>query len=250
MATRTSSWHSLHLGMMSTFDILRPCPKIIISPLNSIASCCSPWLWISCTTHLLSNLHLTFISLSPFLSLAFHSSIRLSFYSLFLFIPPFHQAILCFFICTLWISLSSIQSALHAHLGWIRPLQLQPQFWYHLSAFHSLFLPFLFFSTHLSVYTSALSPVCQLTLAIDSIKCSCIPSLAAFLFLFRKEIQPQLVFPPSSFHSLYTVRQSHGVNSSFIRSLWNLWCWRDELDWRLLHLVQSEFWERQRLCLR
>ncbi len=42
MATVTSSWHSLHLGMMSTFDILRPCPKIIISPLNSIASCCSP----------------------------------------------------------------------------------------------------------------------------------------------------------------------------------------------------------------
>lgn len=63
--TVTGAWHSLHLGMMSTFDIVRPCPEIIIPQLNSVASCCSSCLWISCTTHLLSNLHLTFISASP-----------------------------------------------------------------------------------------------------------------------------------------------------------------------------------------
>lgn len=99
MATVTGSWHSLHLGMMSTFDILRPCPKIIIPQLNSIASFCSPWLWIYCTTHLLSNLHLTFISVSPSLSLAIHSSTP----SFFLFSlslrPSIHPAILCSFIC-------------------------------------------------------------------------------------------------------------------------------------------------------
>lgn len=74
MATVTGSWQSRHLGMMSTFDILRPCPKIIIPQLDSIASRCSPWLWISWTTHLFSNLHLTFISISPCLSLSGFSS--------------------------------------------------------------------------------------------------------------------------------------------------------------------------------
>lgn len=63
--------------------------------------------------------------------------------------------------------LSTTQSPL---VGWIRPLQLQPQFYYHLSTFHSLFIPFLLFSTHLSVYTSALSLFCQLILVIYSIK--------------------------------------------------------------------------------
>lgn len=42
MATVTGSWHSLHLGMMSTFDILPPCPKIIIPQLNSTARLLQP----------------------------------------------------------------------------------------------------------------------------------------------------------------------------------------------------------------
>lgn len=42
MATVTYSWHFLHLGMISTFDILQACPKIIILQLDTVASCCSP----------------------------------------------------------------------------------------------------------------------------------------------------------------------------------------------------------------
>lgn len=98
MATVTYSWHFLHLGMISTFDILQACPKIIILQLNTTASCCSPWLWISCTTHLLSNLHLTFI----FVSLPLfpgYSSIFSSFPQLHLSLQPtIHPAVLGSFI--------------------------------------------------------------------------------------------------------------------------------------------------------
>lgn len=42
MATVTGSWHSLYLGMMSTFDIVWPCPEIVIPQLNSTARHRSP----------------------------------------------------------------------------------------------------------------------------------------------------------------------------------------------------------------
>lgn len=170
--------HLIYCGPVQKSSFHRSTPQLAVA---------APWLWISCATHLLSNLHLTFISVSPSLSLslAFHSSTQLSLHSLFLLSPPSIQLSSSSSSApsdSLSLRLSPVQSAFLALLGWIRPLQPQPLFWYHFSAFHSLFIPFLLFSTHLSVYMPALSPFCQLIPVIYSIKCDCIPSVAAFLF--------------------------------------------------------------------
>lgn len=72
------------------------------------------------------------------LSLALHSSTQVSFYSLFLYSPPSiwlssaPSSALCY---SLSPCLSPVQSALLGLLGWFRPLQRQPQSWYHLSTF-------------------------------------------------------------------------------------------------------------------
>lgn len=91
-----------------------------------------PWLRISCATHLLSNLLLTFIFVPPTLGLFIHSFIhRPSFFlSSPSLQPTIHPAILC---SIMWFSFSLMQSALLALHAWIRPLQLKPQFCDHSS---------------------------------------------------------------------------------------------------------------------
>lgn len=223
MATVTGSWHSLYLGMMSTFDIVWPCPEIIIPQLNSTARHRSPLVMI--ISHKppsfpsTPDFHLCFSS-----SLPGYSSVHSSFF-------PFsrslrhtvHPAIFQLLHLLPLFSVSQTQqSALFALLGWIRPLQLQPQFIYFS----------LTFSSSVPVYMSALSHF----LSTYSINRFCIPSPVALLFYSPTSLLFLLhACPRSSFHSLSGVRRSQGVNSSFIRSLWNLWCWKDELDWRLVH---------------
>ena len=184
MATVTHSWHSLHLGMISTFHKARACPKIIIPQPSYIASCCS--LWLSGTTHLLSNLHLTFIPDSPPLGLSqafLPISSGFSLFSLSLK-PTIHLAApllhllpaILFFSC-----LPPVPSALNSPwLNQASSATITILVWF--MYFPILFYPFLCFSTHLSVYMSALSPFCQLIPVIYSIKWFCIPWVAAFLF--------------------------------------------------------------------
>lgn len=221
MATVTGSWHSLHLGMMSTFDILWPFPKIIIPAQHrrlllqvlvmNILHHPPPFqstpdfhLCLSSSLFLWLFLHLPKMLFSLSFSSAHHPSSAPS-------SAPFYS---------LYLHLSPVQSSLLALLGYIRLLELQPQFWFHLSTFHLLPIAFLFFSVHLSVYMSALSPF-SLIPVISSIKCFCIPPIAAFLFYSCMAL---------CFSCLLHVTQSHRVNSSFIRLPWNLWCWKDELD--------------------
>lgn len=78
---------------------------------------------------------------------------------------------------------------------------------------------------------SALSSFCQSIPASYSIKCFCIPSAAAALRSFPAASFPSILFP----HSLSDVRQSQGVKSPFIKTLWNLWHEKFELEWQLLH---------------
>lgn len=224
MATVTGSWHSLYLGMMSTFDILQPCPKIIIPQLNSIASCCSPLVMNILhpptfqSTH---DFHLSLLSLSGY---SFISSLSLQ--------PTIHPAILILFLsvspqCNQPSSLFSAESDLFSYSH-------NPGIIYLLFT-HSLFP----FSSSLPIYLS----IRQLFLRSVNLFQSSTPLNASVFppWLHFSSIHPcpsvslLLAFPLSSFHSFSDVRQSQGVNSSFIRSLWNLWCWKDELDWRLPH---------------
>lgn len=187
MATVTGSWHSLHLGMMSTFDIPPPCPKIIIPQLNSIARLLQPlvmnilhhpptsfsiYTWLSSLSLLLSVW--LFVHLPTFLFiLSFSSAHHPSSYPLLLLL--LHPVIL--FLSTslrcnqpslLFLAESGLFSCSH-NSGII-----------YLLFTHSLF-PFTSSLPNLSVCMSALSPHCQLIPAIYSIKCFCI-SVAAFLF--------------------------------------------------------------------
>lgn len=139
MATVTGSWHSLHLGMMSTFDILPPCPKIIIPQLNSTARLLQPlvmnilhhpptsfsiYTWLSSLSPLLSVCLFIHLPRPSFLfslshQLAIHPS---SASSPAPSDPLSHQ----------------IQSALFAPLGWIRTLQ----------AAASILISFIYFSLY------------------------------------------------------------------------------------------------------
>lgn len=86
MATVTGSWHSLHLGMMSTFDIVWPCPKIIIPQLNSTQAEAAPGYESPAPPTffpIYSWLSSLFLLPSPWLFIHV-----LSFYYLFLFSPP------------------------------------------------------------------------------------------------------------------------------------------------------------------
>lgn len=100
MATVTGSWHSLYLGMMSTFDIVWPCPEIIIPQLNSTARHRSPLVMNISLSHLLSHLHLTFISVSPPRSLVIHPCTQAFFHSLVLFGTLSIQRYSSSFICS------------------------------------------------------------------------------------------------------------------------------------------------------
>lgn len=83
---------------------------------------------------------------------------------------------------------------------------------------------------------SALSPFCQGIPASSSINCFVYPQR-----LRRLSIHPRRLIPGERFHSIHfsrplsDVKQSRGVNSSFIRTLWNLWRRKSELEWQPLH---------------
>lgn len=146
MAAVTGSWHSLHLVMMSKYDIPPFCPKMIISPLKSATSAAAAYEYHSPASRLLCNLHQTLVfaaaSLPPFLHLD----------------PPI-----------LFVSNVSTFFAL-----------LQPQSCYTSSTFHSSF-PFTSSVANLSVCMSALSLFCRGIPASSSINCFRIPSAAAAL---------------------------------------------------------------------
>lgn len=212
MATVTGSWHSLYLGMMSTFDIVWPCPEIIIPQLNSTARHRS-----SLVMNILHkppsfpstpDFHLCFSS-----SLPGYSSVHSSFF-------PFSH---------------SLQHTVHPAISQL--LHLLPLFSVSQSQQSALSLLFLAesglysCSHNLSTFHSLsllLCPsTCQLFLTFCrripvsySIKRVCIPSPVALLFYSPTSLLFLLhAFPRSSFHSLSGVRRSQGVNSSFIRSL-------------------------------
>lgn len=178
----------------------------------------TPWLWISSATRLPSNLLLTFIFVSLGLWLVIHSFIHPTFFlSSPSLQPAIHPAILC---SIMWFSFSLMQSVLLALHAWIRPLQLKPQFCYHLSTFHSLFIPFLFFSTRLYVYTSALSLLfINVFLSSTPLNASVFPQWLHFFFLHPcRSVSLCLLFfaspSLSSFHS--TLRCQTKPGSKFI----------------------------------
>ena len=136
------------------------------------------------------------------------SSLRL--FSLWLFKVSFHSLVL--FIRPHSLSLSVSPQHNRPFLAESDLFKLQPQFCSHLSTFPSLFIPFLPFSTHLSVYMSALSPFCQLILVIYSIK---IP-----LYSFSGCVSPLSTRVPSVFSvasSLpFSLRRQTKPESKFI----------------------------------
>lgn len=213
-----------------------PAQKSSLLSLTTLAGAASGY--DSRATHLLSNLHLPFISVSPRRPPAFHPSFpfnpsfllfRSSTCDLFNSPLPLHLVLTILF---LLVSLGGNQQSF-ALLNDNGLLKLQPQFW-------NLFPHFLIFSTYLSVHLSAQSLFCHVTPVSDSIKCLYIVSFFLSVHVFL------LCYP--FFQSPSVARQSQGVNSSFFSSHWNFW--KDELDWRLLHSAQSEFWGRQRWCRR
>lgn len=128
----------------------------------------------------LSNLHLTFISVSPLLS---YSSISSGFPLRSLSLQPtIHPAILRSFSCSPLFSFSLV--SLQCNQLSLLFLAKSGFFSYNHNFLlcSTYFLLFLFFSTHLSVYMSALAPFCQLIPVIYTIKCFCIPWVAGFLF--------------------------------------------------------------------
>lgn len=214
MATVTGSWHSLHLGMMSTFDIVWPCPKIIIPLHNSVASCCSPPGYEYPAPPTSSPIYSWLSSLSlRLLDYSFiHSSTDLlSFFPLLLSSPPSIQ-------------LSSAPSCDSRSLWCNQPSSLfMPESglfsWSHNSAIIHLALYSLSLPLHPSIrlYVGSLSPVRQLIPVVYPIKCFCIPSAAAFLFSSPMSLCFSLLaFPPplSSFHSALRCQTKPG--SKFI----------------------------------
>lgn len=214
MATVTGSWHSLHLGMMSTFDIVWPCPKIIIPLHNSVASCCSPPGYEYPAPPTSSPIYSWLSSLSlRLLDYSFiHSSTDLlSFFPLLLFSPPSIQ-------------LSSAPSCDSRSLWCNQPSSLfMPESglfsWSHNSAVVHLALYSLSLPLHPSIrlYVGSLSPLRQLIPVVYPIKCFCIPSAAAFLFSSPMSLCFSLLaFPPplSSFHSALRCQTKPG--SKFI----------------------------------
>lgn len=184
--TVTGFWHSLHLGMMSTFDILALCPKIIIIPqLSSSAGPLQLWVmnilhhppfsfsiytWLSSLSPLPSVW--LFIHLPTFLLiLSFSSAHHPSSHPLLLHLHPVILFLSIWLQCNqpslLFLAESDLLCCSH-NSGIIYILLT-----------HSLF-PFTSSLPNLSACMSALSPFCQLIPAIYSIKCFCIPS--AFLF--------------------------------------------------------------------
>lgn len=90
---------------MSTFDIPPPRPKIIIRQLRSSAAAAPGYEYPAPPTHLLFNLRLTFISVSPSHCLLCHSSAHLFLifffsYSLYLIVPHPSRASSASFRCT------------------------------------------------------------------------------------------------------------------------------------------------------
>lgn len=125
MATVTGSWHSLHLGMMSTFDILPPCPKIIIPQLNSTARLLQPLVMnILHQPPTSFSIYTWLSSLSPLLSVwLFIHLPKPSFYSLFPISPPSIQLSPASSSAPSAPLSHQIQSAPVALLGWIETLQ-------------------------------------------------------------------------------------------------------------------------------
>lgn len=137
MAAVTGSWHSLHLGMMSKYDIAAFCPKKqkkkkhnFAAQIRHGASAAAACECHAPPTRFCCNLHLILVVAAT---------------SVPVFLPLDPQ-----------IPFVSTGSTFFALLGRIRPL-LQPQSCYHSSTFHSSFPSHLFCSQSICLHVSSVS---------------------------------------------------------------------------------------------
>lgn len=216
---------------MSTFDIVASCPEIIIPalPLPRPAAA-APGYEYPRATHLLSNLHLTFISVPPPNPLTLSLSLS-SFSFIYLAIsrlsfshqpttlplhPSIQPAILCFscasdslFFPSSLFSAKPAAATMPVSLIYFSPTPYS--------------LPLVLYPP-MCLYAISLSlPFVNLFLPSTPLKASVSPQCCiAFLFtrvaLFLHRTCPSFLYPPFPFPRS-DARQSQGVNSSFIRSL-------------------------------
>lgn len=125
MAAVTGSWHSLHLGMVSKYDIPAFCPKVVIWPLKHATGPLQLlYGYHAPPTGLLCNLHQTLVFAATFF-------------------PPV-------------LSAGPTDPLCSALLGRIRPFLL-PHSCYHSSTLHSSFSLHLFCSPSVSLHFSSFS---------------------------------------------------------------------------------------------